>query len=71
MQHCHSGHDIFEMYHRNGFRCDCGNGKFSMGCSLNNEKDYFNELNRYNKNFFDRYCYCGRAAPDEVAGSMV
>lgn len=26
--HCHDGHNLFELYTKRNFRCDCGNDKF-------------------------------------------
>ena len=25
---CHDGHDLYELYTKRNFRCDCGNGTF-------------------------------------------
>ncbi|XP_030637412.1 putative E3 ubiquitin-protein ligase UBR7 [Chanos chanos] len=64
--HCHDGHDIFELYTKRNFRCDCGNGKFgSFECKLNPGKDRQNIKNQYNHNFFGRYCACDRPYPDD------
>lgn len=41
------------------FRCDCGNGRLPHNCSLlENKEAYENDGNRYNLNYFERYCYC-------------
>lgn len=64
MVHCHKGHEgheVHELYHKLDFRCDCGNSRLPYSCSLNNEKDYENEKNVYNKTFFDSYCYCKKS----------
>lgn len=59
MLHCHSSHDVIELYSRVDFRCDCGNGTMPFSCELYADKeDYENEKNKYNQNFFDCYCYC-------------
>uniref|UniRef100_A0A3B4FCI0 Putative E3 ubiquitin-protein ligase UBR7 n=1 Tax=Pundamilia nyererei TaxID=303518 RepID=A0A3B4FCI0_9CICH len=62
---CHEGHDLFELYTKRNFRCDCGNGKFSeLQCKLHPDKDEVNSLNKYSQNFFGVYCTCGRPYPD-------
>jgi E3 ubiquitin-protein ligase UBR7 len=58
MLHCHKDHDVSELYTKVDFRCDCGNGRMPDACMLNNDKDYENDKNRYDKTFFDCYCYC-------------
>ncbi|XP_075872583.1 putative E3 ubiquitin-protein ligase UBR7 [Nelusetta ayraudi] len=62
---CHEGHDLFELYTKRNFRCDCGNRKFSgLQCKLSPEKDEVNSLNKYSQNFFGLYCTCSRPYPD-------
>ncbi|KAM9703117.1 putative E3 ubiquitin-protein ligase UBR7 [Menidia menidia] len=62
---CHEGHELFELYTKRNFRCDCGNGKFSeLQCKLYPEKDDANSLNLYSQNFFGLYCTCSRPYPD-------
>uniref|UniRef100_A0A3Q2T849 Ubiquitin protein ligase E3 component n-recognin 7 n=1 Tax=Fundulus heteroclitus TaxID=8078 RepID=A0A3Q2T849_FUNHE len=62
---CHEGHDLFELYTKRNFRCDCGNGKFSgLQCKLHPDKDEVNSLNKYSHNFFGVYCTCRRPYPD-------
>ncbi|XP_061699110.1 putative E3 ubiquitin-protein ligase UBR7 [Syngnathoides biaculeatus] len=62
---CHDGHDIFELYTKRNFRCDCGNNKFGgFRCQLIPTKDEENAKNLYNHNFFGCYCSCGRPFPD-------
>ncbi|RVE57246.1 hypothetical protein OJAV_G00214090 [Oryzias javanicus] len=62
---CHDGHDIFELFTKRNFRCDCGNGKFGdFQCRLNPSKDVRNDKNRYNHNFSGCYCTCDRPYPD-------
>ncbi|CAI5684907.1 unnamed protein product [Oreochromis niloticus] len=37
---CHEGHDLFELYTKRNFRCDCGNRKFSeLQCKLHPVED--------------------------------
>ncbi|KAF6732895.1 putative E3 ubiquitin-protein ligase UBR7 [Oryzias melastigma] len=63
---CHDGHDIFELYTKRNFRCDCGNGKFGdFQCQLIPSKDEQNVKNRYNHNFSGCYCTCDRPYPDK------
>ncbi|KAM9840716.1 putative E3 ubiquitin-protein ligase UBR7 [Aulostomus maculatus] len=62
---CHEGHDLFELYTKRNFRCDCGNRKFSgQQCKLHPDKEEANSLNKYSHNFFGVYCTCGRPYPD-------
>ncbi|KAM9339176.1 putative E3 ubiquitin-protein ligase UBR7 isoform 1-T2 [Symphorus nematophorus] len=62
---CHEGHDLFELYTKRNFRCDCGNRKFTeLQCKLHPEKDEDNSLNKYSHNFFGVYCTCSRPYPD-------
>ncbi|KAM3602796.1 uncharacterized protein V6R79_010834 [Siganus canaliculatus] len=62
---CHEGHDLYELYTKRNFRCDCGNRKFSeLQCKLFPEKEDVNSLNKYSQNFFGLYCTCSRPYPD-------
>ncbi|XP_071019305.1 putative E3 ubiquitin-protein ligase UBR7 isoform X1 [Oncorhynchus clarkii lewisi] len=62
---CHEGHDLFELYTKRNFRCDCGNGKFEeMRCKLYSDKDQLNTENKYSHNFVGLYCTCNRPYPD-------
>ncbi|XP_061757451.1 putative E3 ubiquitin-protein ligase UBR7 isoform X1 [Nerophis ophidion] len=62
---CHEGHDLFELYTKRNFRCDCGNKKFAdVRCKLFTDKEDFNTLNKYSHNFFGEYCTCRRPYPD-------
>ncbi|XP_074547724.1 putative E3 ubiquitin-protein ligase UBR7 [Halichoeres trimaculatus] len=62
---CHDGHDIFELYTKRNFRCDCGNSKFGeFKCQLTPTKDEKNVKNLYNHNFQGCYCTCDRPYPD-------
>ncbi|XP_067941399.1 putative E3 ubiquitin-protein ligase UBR7 isoform X2 [Watersipora subatra] len=61
---CHDGHDLYELYTKRSFRCDCGNNKFQTECKLQKDKEPFNDLNRYDQNFKGVYCSCHRPYPD-------
>lgn len=62
---CHNGHELFELYTKRNFRCDCGNGKFeNFTCKLFPYKDKINNQNKYNQNFHGLYCTCARPYPD-------
>uniref|UniRef100_UPI0037E7B9DF putative E3 ubiquitin-protein ligase UBR7 n=1 Tax=Semicossyphus pulcher TaxID=241346 RepID=UPI0037E7B9DF len=62
---CHDGHDIFELYTKRHFRCDCGNSKFGeFQCQLIPTKDEVNVRNHYNHNFNGCYCTCDRPYSD-------
>ncbi|KAL8594392.1 hypothetical protein ACOMHN_032979 [Nucella lapillus] len=63
--HCHEGHDLYELYTKRQFRCDCGNSKFTdSSCKLVPTKDDVNAENKYNQNFRGAYCTCSRPYPD-------
>ncbi|KAF7704602.1 putative E3 ubiquitin-protein ligase UBR7 [Silurus meridionalis] len=72
---CHDTHNIYELYTKRNFRCDCGNSKFGLfKCKLTADKEGQNSKNVYNHNFFGRYCSCDRPYPDEndkVGESMI
>ncbi|XP_076873739.1 putative E3 ubiquitin-protein ligase UBR7 isoform X2 [Brachyhypopomus gauderio] len=72
---CHEGHELFELYTKRNFRCDCGNNKFGeMECKLFPEKEKMNSGNKYSHNFFGLYCTCDRPYPDpedEVPDEMI
>ncbi|XP_060685339.1 putative E3 ubiquitin-protein ligase UBR7 [Hemiscyllium ocellatum] len=62
---CHEGHELFELYTKRNFRCDCGNSKFNnLQCKFFSEKEKANYGNKYNDNFFGLYCVCKRPYPD-------
>ncbi|KAK8757734.1 hypothetical protein V5799_004638 [Amblyomma americanum] len=63
---CHEGHNLYELYTKRNFRCDCGNESFpaSNPCRLCPRKDIRNAENKYNHNFQGRYCTCQRPYPD-------
>jgi len=63
--HCHSDHDLVELYTKRNFRCDCGTEVFGgKKCSLDSVKVGKNEENLYNQNFERVYCTCKRPYPD-------
>ncbi|KAM4625441.1 putative E3 ubiquitin-protein ligase UBR7 [Polymixia lowei] len=72
---CHDGHNIFELYTKRNFRCDCGNDKFGdFQCQLIPAKDGLNIKNQYNHNFHGMYCSCDRPYPDaedQVSDEMI
>ncbi|XP_014681597.1 PREDICTED: putative E3 ubiquitin-protein ligase UBR7 [Priapulus caudatus] len=62
---CHDGHDLYELYTKRNFRCDCGNGRFpTLRCRLFPDKAAANPGNRYGHNFRGVYCVCERPYPD-------
>ena len=62
---CHADHDLFELYTKREFRCDCGTGKMKKcKCTLNAEKEAVNDLNKYNHNFIGKYCLCAQPYPN-------
>lgn len=62
---CHDGHELYELYTKRNFRCDCGNSKFpDFNCHFLPSKDFTNDKNEYNHNFRGLYCTCKRPYPD-------
>lgn len=62
---CHDGHEMFEIYTKRAFRCDCGNRKFvDLRCKLDPAKKKTNSKNIYGQNFKGLYCSCHRPCPD-------
>ena len=69
---CHDNHEVFELYTKRNYRCDCGNSKFNpeFVCKLmdkDTEKAEINENNKYNHNFSGRYCTCNKRYPPDDA----
>ncbi|KAL9543807.1 hypothetical protein MBANPS3_007935 [Mucor bainieri] len=67
---CHASHDLFELFPKRAFRCDCGlSGKFGgHACSrMVPEKLEVaaNEKNQYNHNFTNLYCRCDQTYDPE------
>ncbi|CAG5122332.1 unnamed protein product [Candidula unifasciata] len=62
---CHEGHELYELYTKRYFTCDCGNDKFGgKECKLFKETKGLNADNYYNQNFRGLYCSCARPYPD-------
>jgi len=62
---CHEGHDLYEIYTKRDFRCDCGNEKFGAKyCKLYADKMEPNSKNKYSQNFRGLYCTCAKPYPD-------
>ena len=53
----HNGHTAYELYSKTNFRCDWGNLKLNQQWLLYDEKDMYNEHNKYSHNFFGKYWY--------------
>ncbi|KAI8636234.1 hypothetical protein BD408DRAFT_356049 [Parasitella parasitica] len=67
---CHASHDLFELFPKRSFRCDCGlSGKFGgYNCSrmVPEKLNYAtNEKNKYNHNFKNLYCRCDQTYDPE------
>ena len=56
--HCHSEHEVINLYFKRNVKCDCGNSHFNINCNLYKEKDYENFCNNYNHNYEGKFCYC-------------
>ena len=53
---CHLDHEVFELYTKRNFRCDCGISHSS--CTLLPKSSEKNTENQYNHNFHGLYCWC-------------
>lgn len=69
---CHDNHEVYELYTKRNYRCDCGNERFKkdfeckFADKVSEKKTSLNENNVYNHNFSGRYCSCDhRYPPDE------
>ncbi|KAI9334455.1 hypothetical protein BD770DRAFT_432272 [Pilaira anomala] len=73
---CHSSHELFELFPKRAFRCDCGlPGKFQgHACALTIPAKKIiktNDKNKYNHNFEGRYCRCDQHYdPEKEEGTM-
>lgn len=70
---CHGSHldQVFDLYSKRGFRCDCGNSRTRNTCKLDPDKEPENPENAavYSHNFEGQYCRCGRGY-DPALGDM-
>lgn len=71
---CHGDHEdeVFGIYSKRGFRCDCGTARMANRCAMAGSpaaararRKLVNTPNAYGHNYSDRYCRCNRAySPD-------
>lgn len=70
---CHGEHldQVFDLYSKRGFRCDCGNDRTRNTCCLDPDKEPENPENAavYSHNFEGLYCRCKRGY-DPALGDM-
>ena len=60
---CHLEHDTVELYHKHGFRCDCGTAAACCACEFDTDdtpRCPCNSGNHYNHNYAGRFCWCDR-----------
>ncbi|KAI7880318.1 zf-UBR-domain-containing protein [Lichtheimia hyalospora FSU 10163] len=59
---CHADHELFELFAKRNFRCDCGiETKFGgHQCQLSSHPNASNDKNAYNHNFHGHYCRCDK-----------
>jgi len=56
---CHLDHEIYELFDKRNFRCDCATPKSVVHlCTLNQKIHTMNTSNQYNHNFRGLYCWC-------------
>ncbi|GJD09007.1 Putative E3 ubiquitin-protein ligase UBR7 [Galdieria sulphuraria] len=65
---CHGEHfeKTFEIDGKRDFICDCGNSKMHNTCKLFPDKPATNETNKYNHNFWNRFCYCEKEYSEDA-----
>jgi E3 ubiquitin-protein ligase UBR7 len=57
---CHLNHDVFELFKKRDFCCDCGIS-CSASCTLFLKENLpENSKNQYNHNFQGKYCWCDK-----------
>ncbi|EGG16431.1 ubiquitin protein ligase E3 component n-recognin 7 [Cavenderia fasciculata] len=61
--HCHIDHEIYELFKKRSFRCDCGTSVAGdIKCILQDKVHQDNnDKNIYNHNFQGKYCYCDQS----------
>ena len=57
---CHLEHDLYELYTKRDFRCDCGTKQCGSCELLEKPNDTVNDRNKYNHNFQGLYCLCDK-----------
>jgi len=62
---CHIDHDVYELFDKRHFRCDCGTPKSGCNCSFEPEKKEDNTENEYNHNFLGQYCWCNSSYEED------
>ena len=72
---CHANHEILDIYVKRNFRCDCGTYRMREECqlrkgakrklSMTTTTNDTTTANRYNHNFFGRYCECDQIYREE------
>ena len=68
---CHGEHRLVELFDRRAFRCDCATPRTKHVCSLQKPTETVNELNKYNDNFRNIFCYCRKEYdPVNETGTM-
>lgn len=73
-EQCHGDHadEVFGIYSKRAFRCDCGTARMANRCALagspaaaRERRKLVNTPNAYGHNYSDRYCRCNRPySPD-------
>jgi len=57
---CHLHHEIYELFEKRNFRCDCATPKSVHACILNPKVEIVNNANQYNHNYEGLYCWCNQ-----------
>uniref|UniRef100_A0A6B2L6D1 UBR-type domain-containing protein n=1 Tax=Arcella intermedia TaxID=1963864 RepID=A0A6B2L6D1_9EUKA len=55
---CHLHHQVFELFKKRAFRCDCPTPAAGHSCQLSEQVNVKNVKNAYNDNFNGIYCWC-------------
>eukprot|EP01080_Neovahlkampfia_damariscottae_P001080 gene1080-10599_t len=64
-KYCHVNHEKYNIGKKSKFKCDCGTKKYQsvqIECEINdqNRNEEENEMNKYNQNFKNEWCYCSQ-----------
>jgi len=65
---CHVQHEIYELFEKRHFKCDCGTPKTGRKCQLSSTSSEHtdNEENKYSHNFDGKYCSCNKEYKEDV-----
>jgi len=68
---CHLDHEVFELFDKRNFRCDCPTSKSAHACTINPHVQERNTSNKYNHNFKGTYCWCDQQYDHNSSAVMI